>query len=66
MGNIETKDQTMNIERLKALLELLSEDGKCQRDPYSLGLYNGVELALATLEERPVAPKNPLKEWLYL
>lgn len=41
-----------NIEKLRRLLEIQGSDGNWNMSPYMTGLYNGMELALATMEGR--------------
>ncbi len=41
-----------NINMIKDMLEVQGQDGNWNYNSYMLGLYNGLELALATLENR--------------
>lgn len=59
-------DIERKIESIRRLLGHMGKDGRWSRDYYSVGLYNGLELALATLEERQAVYKNPPKELLGL
>jgi hypothetical protein len=60
------------VVKLKELLEVQGRDGTWNYDPYFHGMYNGMEVMLAVLENRePVfrgAPKKWLskKEWQWL
>ena len=53
------------IDKLKDLVRIQSQDGTWNYDPYMHGLYNGLELALATMENREPLFKNPPAKWLY-
>ena len=51
------------LTKLKEQLAVLGNDGNWNYDDYMLGMYNGMELAVATLEGRPpVYRKYPVKE----
>jgi len=43
---------------IKEYLDIQGRDGNWDYDPYMLGLYNGLELALATLENREYVPRS--------
>jgi hypothetical protein len=53
-----------NLESLKDLLKIQGYDGNWNYDPYMHGMYNGLELALATLENRMANYRDAPKEWL--
>ena len=63
-------DQAARIERLEKALQSVRDmhgiqgnDGNWDVDDYMLGLFNGLELALATFEERePVLKRKALKD----
>ena len=53
------------IENLKDVHKVQGYDGNWNYDPYMLGLYNGLEMALAIMENRePVFREKPEK-WIY-
>jgi hypothetical protein len=45
-------------------LDIQGRDGNWNFDPYMHGLYNGLECALATIEDRPVAYRDAPPVWL--
>lgn len=48
------------IKNICDILELQANDPSTEHDPYMIGLYNGMELALANLEQRePVFKQVP-------
>jgi len=51
---------------MKQILEVQSNDGNWNYDDYMLGLYNGMEIMMATLESRePKFRKCKKKDFLY-
>lgn len=52
-----------DLEQLKELLKIQGYDGNWNYSEYMWGLYNGLELALATLEEREPVFKEKPKEF---
>lgn len=51
--------------KVRDLLEIQGRDGIWDCDDYMQGLYNGLEMALATLEDRePVFRSKPPTGWL--
>jgi hypothetical protein len=51
------------LTKLKELLAVLGSDGNWNYDDYMRGMYNGMELAVATFEGRPpVYREHPVKE----
>lgn len=52
------------LETLRELTEIQGQHGNWNYDPYMHGMYNGMELALATMEGRAPEYKPPPKEWL--
>ena len=52
------------LESLKELHAIQGNDGNWNYDSYSQGLYNGMELAIATLEDREPLFKEAPIEWL--
>ena len=49
---------------VKNLTEFQGMDGNWNFDPYMQGLYNGLEMALATLEKREPKFKSAPDKWL--
>ena len=54
----------MNLDKLKELQEIHGTDGNWNYDAYMMGLYNGLELAIATLENRIPNYKETPNEWV--
>lgn len=53
------------IESIRQLLEVQGSNGNWDFDAYMCGLYNGIEISLATLEERePVFRTKPESGWI--
>jgi len=52
------------IAALHNLVKIQGSDGNWNYDSYMHGLFNGLELALATLEERDVNYKTAPDKWL--
>ena len=48
---------------IRESLAIQGYDGNWNYDPYMLGLYNGIELALATLEGRPPEYREAPEVW---
>jgi len=49
------------IGQIKELIKIQGQDGNWNASPYMTGLYNGLELALATLEDRTPKYKDIVK-----
>lgn len=49
---------------LKDLANIQGQNGNWNYDPYMFGLYNGLELAIATMENREPDYKDAPKIWL--
>lgn len=54
----------MNMEKLKELVEIQGQHGNWNYDEYMYGMYNGMELMLALVEEREPVYKEKPKQWL--
>lgn len=52
------------IEQLRELVNVQGKSGNWNYDPYMHGMYNGMELALATLENREPTYKEAPKMWI--
>ena len=53
-----------NLSGLRGILRVQGQNGNWNCDEYMLGLYNGLEMALATLEGRdPVFRTGPVPAW---
>jgi len=52
------------IDKLRKAVETQGMDGNWNYDPYMHGLYNGMELALSILEERPHEFRAAPTAWL--
>ena len=50
------------INKIKELLKIQGNDGNWNYDPYMLGLYNGMEMALAIMEDREPVFRELTKE----
>ncbi|MBD8004548.1 hypothetical protein [Bacillus norwichensis] len=52
------------------ILDIQANEPNTQHDPYMTGIYNGLEMALATMEQRePVlkeAPRSSINQWIKL
>lgn len=53
----------MNIEDIKRIKEIHGQNGNWNYDEYMLGLYNGLELALAIAEGREPTFREYPQEW---
>lgn len=51
------------IKNLHDLIEIQGRDGNWDHDEYMFGMYNGMELALATIEGREPKYKERPNEW---
>ena len=51
------------LEQLRELHAIQGTDGTWDHDLYLLGLFNGLELALATMEDRDPIYKNVPSKW---
>jgi len=55
------------IESMKQILEVQGSSGNWNYDNYMLGIFNGMELMMATLEDRePLFRKCKEKDFLYI
>jgi hypothetical protein len=54
----------MSIENLRKSLEIQGRHGNWNYDPYMHGMYNGMELALATIENREPEYREAPEQWL--
>ena len=54
----------LNIQKIKIMLELQAQNGNWNYNAYMLGVYNGLELALASLESRQARCKEAPLKWL--
>jgi hypothetical protein len=52
------------VVKLKELLEVQGRDGTWNYDPYFHGMYNGMEVMLAVLEDREPVFRGAPKKWL--
>jgi len=52
------------VVKLKELLEVQGRDGTWNYDPYFHGMYNGIEVMLAVLENREPVFRGAPKKWL--
>jgi hypothetical protein len=52
------------VVKLKELLEVQGRDGTWNYDPYFHGMYNGMEVMLAVLENREPVFRGAPKKWL--
>lgn len=52
------------LTRIKNLLAIQGSQGNWNYDPYMHGMYNGMELCVAILEDREPVYKTAPKEWL--
>ena len=52
------------VEKLKNLLEIQGSHGNWNYDPYMHGMYNGMELMLATLEDRAPDYREAPDKWI--
>lgn len=50
---MELKQLECNLKMCKELLDIQGQDGNFNTDGYMLGMYNGMELMVATMEGRP-------------
>lgn len=55
---------SQKIDDVRDLLKVQGFDGTWNYDPYMMGLYNGLELALAVLEGRQPEYKDAPEKWL--
>lgn len=53
-----------NIDHVRDQLNIQGSNGNWNYDPYMMGLYNGLECALATLENREAVYRKTPKVWL--
>jgi len=52
------------IDALREILKTQGEDGNWNYSPYMYGLYNGLELAAAIIEDREPEFRSGPSEWL--
>jgi hypothetical protein len=52
------------LTKAKELLQIQGDNGNWNYDPYMQGMYNGMELIIAILEDREPVYRNAPKEWL--
>lgn len=52
------------IEQLQELVEIQGSNGNYNYDRYMHGMYNGMELALAIMENREPVYKDAPEQWL--
>lgn len=65
MGRSGQQGTTVTIDKIKNLLEAQGRHGNWNYSSYMCGLYNGIELCIATLEDRdPVYRDKPTTGWL--
>ena len=53
-----------NIQNLKDVHRVQGSDGNWNYDPYMHGLYNGLEMALAIMENREPVFRDKPKKWI--
>jgi len=51
------------LEQMKQFVKIQGASGNWDYDPYMLGIYNGLELCLSSLEKRNPVFKDPPKVW---
>jgi len=52
------------VKCLKDLLELQGSNGNWNYDPYMMGMYNGLELALSVMENREPVYRDKPERWI--
>lgn len=52
-----------NLAKAKELLDIQGSNGNWDYTPYMLGMYNGMELIIAVLEDREPKYKDPPKKY---
>lgn len=52
------------IKQIRNMVNVQGQDGNWNYNSYMHGMYNGLELALATLEDREPIFKDAPKKWL--
>ena len=60
----KTQPEPEPVVKLKELLEVQGRDGTWNYDPYFHGMYNGMEVMLAVLEDREPVFRGAPKKWL--
>ncbi len=60
----KTQPEQKLVVKLKELLEVQGRDGTWNYDPYFHGMYNGMEVMLAVLENREPVFRGAPKKWL--
>ena len=60
----KTQPEQELVVKLKELLEVQGRDGTWNYDPYFHGMYNGMEVMLAVLENREPVFRGAPKKWL--
>ena len=60
----ESQPEQEPVVKLKELLEVQGRDGTWNYDPYFHGMYNGMEVMLAVLENREPVFRGAPKKWL--
>ena len=56
--------KSVPIAKLRELVEIQGRDGTWNYDPYFHGMYNGMEVMLAVLEDREPVFRGAPKKWL--
>ena len=54
----------VNLEKAKDLLKIQGTKGNWDQDAYMFGMYNGMELIVAMMEEREAKFKDAPEEWV--
>jgi hypothetical protein len=53
------------LDEVKKMLKTQGECGNWNYDPYMHGMFNGLELAIATIEGREPETREAPNEWLF-
>lgn len=60
---MNTTEREQDIEQIKNLMTTQGSHGNWDYDPYMMGMYNGMECALACLEQREPEYKSAPEVW---
>lgn len=64
LQDANSTDRLMYLtDEIRNIIQIQGTNGNWDWDPYMLGLYNGLELAFAMLEDRPPVFKTKPKVW---
>lgn len=64
LPSIPKMDDVTKLQHLRDVYDIQKGDGNWNHDPYQFGMFNGLELAMSIIEDRPVNFKDKPAKWI--